>query len=257
MKFEPAVLIVDDDPSYLSLVTNAFRSHGISFRVELTGRGALHTAATQSFSAILLDLHLPDVDGLTVRECLLAQSPRANVILISGAGSISSAVQAIRMGAVDFLEKPIDVRELIDTITSASARHLPPAPCDRTSLAIAIAAMMLPVIQAPADVKTCDDWARLTGVSRAVLFARCERLRIRGKQALDLGRLLRVATHRPSRLEDLDGLLGSRDQRTIAGLLARSGLQVESLRMGPNEVLRLQQLLDAPELIEALRRRDS
>lgn len=248
----PSVLIVDDDPSYLSIVTHALGEKGLSFHVERTGLGALRSSTKEVFPVVLLDLHLPDVDGLKVLEQFRGRSYGASVILISGAGSIGSAVQAMKLGAADFLEKPIDMIELLDTIASAFAGRLPPAQGAASSIATELATMMLQIVQAPADVKTCDDWARLAGVSRAVLFARCERVGVRGKQALDLGRLLRVATHGPSSLVDLDGLLGNRDHRTVTALLARAGLRVADLRTGPGEVLRRQKMLEAPGLIEAL-----
>jgi len=218
MRPEAPVLVVDDDYSYLSVVTHVLERSGLAFYVERTGLGALRSSTERVFFVVLLDLRLPDVDGLKVLAQLRARSSDANVILISGAGSIRSAVQAMKLGAADFLEKPVDMVELIDTIASACAGRMPPgrsAPACRSSASTEVAAMVSKITGSPADVKTCDDWARLVGVSRAVLFARCERLGIRAKQALDLGRLLRVATHYPTGRADLDSLLGSRDPQAL------------------------------------------
>jgi len=114
-----SVLIVDDEKNILVTVGRALRLEG--FEVEVAGGGklALEKARTRSFDAVLLDVQLPDLDGLDVLRMLKAEREDVPVLVMSGHGTIDTAITATRMGAHDFLEKPISTERLLLSLTRA------------------------------------------------------------------------------------------------------------------------------------------
>ena len=111
----PTVLIVDDQPTIRKSLRHLLERKGYRACEAETGAAALQTAQVEEPEVILLDLKLPDSDGLEVLERLHGVCPEAAVILLTGHGSVEAAVTAIRKGAEDFLEKDpssLEVTEL-------------------------------------------------------------------------------------------------------------------------------------------------
>jgi DNA-binding NtrC family response regulator len=101
----PTVLIVDDQPTIRRSLRHLLERKGYRACEADSGAGALQTAQVEEPEVILLDLRLPDGDGLEVLERLKGVCPEAAVILLTGHGSVEAAVTAIKKGAEDFLEK--------------------------------------------------------------------------------------------------------------------------------------------------------
>lgn len=115
----PRVLIVDDEKNILSTLSLALRVEG--FEPDVAGNAiiALEKAKSKSYDALLLDVHLPDIDGLTLIEKLRAADIEAPIIVMSGHGTIETAIAATRLGAADFLEKPVSTDRLLLTLRTA------------------------------------------------------------------------------------------------------------------------------------------
>ncbi len=101
----PTVLIVDDQPTIRKSLRHLLERKGYRVCEADSGAAALQTAQAEEPEVILLDLKLPDIDGLEVLERLRGVSPETAVILLTGHGSVEAAVTAIKKGAEDFLEK--------------------------------------------------------------------------------------------------------------------------------------------------------
>jgi len=114
-----SVLVVDDEKNILVTLGRALRLEG--FEVEVAGGGklALDKARTRSFDAVLLDVQLPDLDGLDVLRRLKAEREDLPVLVMSGHGTIDTAISATRMGAHDFLEKPVSTERLLLSLRRA------------------------------------------------------------------------------------------------------------------------------------------
>ncbi len=111
----PTVLIVDDQPTIRKSLRHLLERKGYHVCEADSGAAALQTAQAEEPEVILLDLKLPDIDGLEVLERLRGASPETAVILLTGHGSVEAAVTAIKKGAEDFLEKDpgnLDVTEV-------------------------------------------------------------------------------------------------------------------------------------------------
>ena len=113
------VLIVDDEKNILLTLSQALQLAG--YKTELAGSGqvALEVAAAKPVDAVLMDVKMPDMDGLTALEKLRLLRPGLPVIMMSGHGTIDTAVRATQLGARDFLEKPIARERLLVALRNA------------------------------------------------------------------------------------------------------------------------------------------
>lgn len=118
------ILIVDDDPGICLTVERALEALECEAVATHTGEEALAAAAASPFGIVLLDLKLPGMGGMDVLRCLRDISPSSRPIVMSAHGSIENAVEAMKLGAVDFLQKPFtpkEIRELVSTVINREA----------------------------------------------------------------------------------------------------------------------------------------
>ena len=113
------LLIVDDEANTLASLSRAFRLAGHEATVSDNAVKALDLAKSQPFDLILSDVVMPGKDGLSLLEDLKAQGVTAPVVMMSGQAHIDMAVKATRLGALDFLEKPISTDKLLLTVENA------------------------------------------------------------------------------------------------------------------------------------------
>ena len=113
------LLIVDDEANTLASLSRAFRLAGHEATVCDNAAKALELAKAQNFDLILSDVVMPGKDGLTLLEELKQQAVAAPVVMMSGQAHIEMAVRATRLGALDFLEKPISTDKLLLTVDNA------------------------------------------------------------------------------------------------------------------------------------------
>lgn len=113
------VLIIDDEPSILATVAGVLSDEGYETSVAETGRKGLALFEEKRPDVVFLDIWLPDHDGLELLDTLRARDPQVAVIMISGHGTVSTAVKAIRMGAFNYLEKPLSYNQVIESVEGA------------------------------------------------------------------------------------------------------------------------------------------
>ena len=105
----PALLLVDDDPVHCGALERAFERRGYAVKSASSVPQALALLGNWSAAYAVLDLRLPGSSGLTLIPRLRVANPRVRIVMMSGFGSIATAVEAIKLGAVHFLTKPVDV----------------------------------------------------------------------------------------------------------------------------------------------------
>src|ERR1017187_10300375 len=110
------LLIVDDEANTLASLARAFRLAGHEATVCDNAGKALELAKAQNFDLILSDVVMPGKDGLTLLEELRGLGIALPVVMISGQANIEMAVRATRLGAIDFLEKPLSTEKLLLTV---------------------------------------------------------------------------------------------------------------------------------------------
>ncbi|RMG61567.1 MAG: sigma-54-dependent Fis family transcriptional regulator, partial [Calditrichaeota bacterium] len=101
-------MAVDDDPAFLKALKNFFQQLEIDLEPVTHPEEALLRLQEQDYDCVLLDVRIPGVEGLSLLKAILRQAPRVPVIMVSGQSNIQTAVEALREGAYDFVEKPLD-----------------------------------------------------------------------------------------------------------------------------------------------------
>ena len=114
-----SILIVDDEPGVRSSLSGVLRDEGLEVEAVATGEECLDRAARAPVDVIVLDVWLPGIDGLATLQRLRERKVDAQVVMISGHGNIESAVRAIKMGAFDFVEKPLSLEKTVLVIRNA------------------------------------------------------------------------------------------------------------------------------------------
>ncbi|MBW2491091.1 MAG: response regulator [Deltaproteobacteria bacterium] len=102
--------LVDDDPNIISLLKSFFKDTSYQIYTAMNGKSALSLIEKTRIDATLIDLVMPGMDGITLLKEIKKDYPETMAIILSGYGCIESAVKAIKLGAVGFLEKPISPR---------------------------------------------------------------------------------------------------------------------------------------------------
>ncbi|MEL7058902.1 MAG: UDP-3-O-acyl-N-acetylglucosamine deacetylase, partial [Acidobacteriota bacterium] len=118
----PTVLIIDDEPSVLGSVVDVLADEGYATLSAATAERGLELFEQESPDVVFLDIWLPDRDGLEVLHALRELDPTSPVVMISGHGTVSTAVKAIKMGAYDYLEKPLAYGQLVEAVEGALAQ---------------------------------------------------------------------------------------------------------------------------------------
>jgi DNA-binding NtrC family response regulator len=122
---KPRLLLIDDDPNTLASLSRAFRLAGFEATVCDSAVRALELIRADHFDVIFSDVVMPGKDGISLLEDLKAAGVTTPVVMISGQASVETAVKATRLGAVDFLEKPISTEKLLVTVENVlRLRHL-------------------------------------------------------------------------------------------------------------------------------------
>ncbi len=117
------VLVVDDDPSILTMTEDLLTEAGFEVGKCASGREALDRLQAQEWDVVLTDLQMPGVDGLELLAAVREQSPDTPVIIMTAFGTIQSAVDAMRAGALDFVTKPFRAGELLISLERAFERR--------------------------------------------------------------------------------------------------------------------------------------
>lgn len=127
-----SILIVDDEGEIRESLRGILTDEGYRVFEALEGQDALALVREERPDLVLLDIWMPDVDGVELLKEIKATAPEARVIMISGHGNINTAVATAKLGAFDFLEKPLSLDSLLPTIQRALARReeRDPSPSD-------------------------------------------------------------------------------------------------------------------------------
>lgn len=123
MNTSASILIVDDEPNVLLVFRTALESEDYTIDTASTGEEALARLSGSPFQLVLLDLNMPGLDGMETLRRLRAGGSNVPVVIITAHGSIPHAVEALRLGAIDFLTKPMPPNLLRAKVAEVLSRH--------------------------------------------------------------------------------------------------------------------------------------
>src|ERR1022692_3908491 len=136
------ILVVDDEADIRGLLKEILTEEGYELEVAADATEARTARAMRTFDLVLLDIWMPDTDGITLlREWLVSAGYHCPVVMMSGHGTVETAVEATRLGAFDFVEKPLSLAKLLRTVE----RALDAGKRRRQSGKLLVPALMVPV----------------------------------------------------------------------------------------------------------------
>jgi DNA-binding NtrC family response regulator len=118
------VLLVDDEKDFLEVMAERMAARGIEVSTASSAAEAIRLTEKESFDAIIVDLMMPEMDGIEALKLLKKEKPESQVILLTGHATLEKGIEAMKLGAVDFLEKPADINQLTNKIKKAHARKM-------------------------------------------------------------------------------------------------------------------------------------
>jgi FixJ family two-component response regulator len=119
---DSAVFIVDDDPSIRRALVRLLGTHGYKAKAYASANEFLTDKLPDAPACVILDLRLPDIDGLDIQDALAHGNVYLPVIFMSGQADVTSSIRAMKSGALDFLVKPVDGEELLSAVRTALER---------------------------------------------------------------------------------------------------------------------------------------
>ena len=119
------VLLIDDDRDFLAILAERLLIRDMEVTTATSAIEAFALVESNPFDAIILDLQMPEMDGLQALERFRAINPHLQVILLTGHATVAKGVQAMKLGAVDVMEKPVDIRALTERIKMTQVQSHP------------------------------------------------------------------------------------------------------------------------------------
>ena len=118
------VLIVDDEADFVELLVDRLNLHGLDAHGVLSGQEALNYLSNHETDVVLLDMRMPGLDGLGVLKEIKIRQPNVEVILLSGHGNVDQGLQALQLGAFEYLIKPVRPDDLLAIIKEAYEKRM-------------------------------------------------------------------------------------------------------------------------------------
>jgi DNA-binding NtrC family response regulator len=118
------VLLVDDEEDFLEIMTERMQARGMEVITCTSAEEAIKKIKEDTFDAVILDFMMPGMDGMHALKEIKGKSPESQIILLTGHATIEKSVEAMKLGAADFLEKPADIEILEKKIKDAKAKRM-------------------------------------------------------------------------------------------------------------------------------------
>jgi DNA-binding NtrC family response regulator len=118
------VLLVDDEEEFVETLAERMRHRGMEVATSTSGEDALDLIDKEPYDVVVLDLQMPGMDGLEALARIKRRQPDVQVVLLTGHATVNKGVEAMKRGAMEFLEKPVDLATLQEIIHKAKAEKI-------------------------------------------------------------------------------------------------------------------------------------
>ncbi|WP_319543074.1 response regulator [uncultured Pseudodesulfovibrio sp.] len=118
------VLLIDDEVEFLEALSERMELRGMNVTTAETAGNAMTALDNNEYDAIVLDLQMPDMNGIDMLKVIKKSHPEMQVILLTGQATLEAGIQAMKLGAMDFMEKPADIESLTEKIHKAQAKKM-------------------------------------------------------------------------------------------------------------------------------------
>lgn len=118
------ILLIDDEQDFLTVMSERMEARNMQVSTAASAKEGLEKVAAGNFDAVILDLMMPEIDGIETLKILKEKNPDLAVILLTGHATIKQGIEAMKLGALDLLEKPADLNALTEKIHAAQAQKM-------------------------------------------------------------------------------------------------------------------------------------
>ncbi|WP_020590255.1 response regulator [Desulfobacter curvatus] len=118
------VLIIDDEQEFTQALAERMTNRGMDVSTSSSAIEGLQNVEEKSFDVVVLDLQMPEMDGIETLKILKKKKPELQVILLTGHATVEKGIEAMKLGAMDLLEKPADMTTLTEKIKKAQAKKM-------------------------------------------------------------------------------------------------------------------------------------
>lgn len=118
------ILMIDDEQDFLDVMSERMEARNMVVSTASSAKEGLAKAAAGSFDVVILDLMMPEMDGIETLRVLKEKNPDLEVILLTGHATIKQGIEAMKLGALDLIEKPADMNALTEKIHAAQAKKM-------------------------------------------------------------------------------------------------------------------------------------
>lgn len=118
------VLLVDDEVEFIELMSQRLETRGLKVVTVASGEEAIAEVADHSFDVAVVDLAMPGIDGIETLKQIKKVRPDVEVIMLTGQATVKSGIDAMKHGALDFLEKPVIINDLLEKIWKAKRERM-------------------------------------------------------------------------------------------------------------------------------------
>ena len=118
------ILIVDDEQDFLDVISDRLTARDMNVSTASSAKDAIQQIDEDSFDAVVLDLMMPEMDGLEALKIMKEKNPDLQIILLTGHATVEKGIQAMKLGAMDLIEKPADLSTIVERIKQAKAEKI-------------------------------------------------------------------------------------------------------------------------------------
>ena len=123
-KMEARVLLIDDEEEFLEMLTQRLENRGLKVSSLTSGEDAVEQVEGENYDAIVVDLAMPGIDGIETLKRIKKKCPEMEIIMLTGHATVQKGIEAMKFGAEDLLEKPVDMNVLMEKIGAAKNKRM-------------------------------------------------------------------------------------------------------------------------------------